>query len=119
MGNQFFIRLFSLNRRQVIDITIMKSARHAILHAARVAVAKIAFGGDLSLAFKMNISKWAGSHTHFAADAGGFVHPDGMGFRVANKSLGGTDFQAEGCFTLQARHGKNGTFFKIDLDPDV
>jgi hypothetical protein len=119
MGHQFFVHLFPFNRRKVIDIAKMKSARHAILYAARVAVAKIAFCGDLSLAFKMNISKRAGGHTHFAANAGGFVNHYGIGFRVSNKPFGRTDFQTECRLTLQARHGKNGTFFKVDLHPDV
>jgi hypothetical protein len=67
----------------------------------------------------MDIPKRTGSYAHFAANAGGFVHYDGVGGRVTDKPFGWTDFQAECCFTLQARHGKNGAFFKVNLHPDV
>jgi hypothetical protein len=67
----------------------------------------------------MNIPKRTGSYAHFAANAGGFIHHDGVGDRVTDKPFGWTDLQAKGCFTLQARYRKDGTFLQVNLYPNI
>ena len=83
MGAQFFVHVLSLYCGQIIDIAIMQRPGHAVLHTLRVAVAQIAFCGNLSAVLKMNIPKRTGSDAHFAANAGGFIHHDGVGDRIA------------------------------------
>jgi hypothetical protein len=97
----------------------MQRAGHAVLHALRIAIAKIAFCRHLSVLFKVNTAKRTCGHTHFAAHTGSFIHYNGVGVRVADKPFGWADFQAKRRFTLKARHGKNGAFLQINLNPNI
>ena len=67
----------------------------------------------------MDTPEGTGVNTHFAADAGRFIHNYRTCLRVPVQCPCGTDLQTKSCLALLTGHAGNGSFIQIDMHPDL
>ena len=97
----------------------MQGLGDAVLDTPGIAGTQITLGGYPPPAFEVDAAERAGMNTHFASDAGGFVHNDRSCLRVPAQGRRWTDFQAQRGFALLTGHGGDGSLIQIDMNPDI